>query len=168
MELGTSARRLLNPGSVGQPRDGDPRAAWLLLDFGAGRASFRRVAYPVERTQEEIRESGLPESLARAACSRRLAAAARAFAVVVVVAAAAGAVMVAASVVLRGLGLGRLGLATVRVVRSSVVVSLSCSGSLSRVSRRRSCLPALGAAVVVAGLALPARARVLSEPVRAM
>jgi diadenosine tetraphosphatase ApaH/serine/threonine PP2A family protein phosphatase len=63
VELGTSARLVLNPGSVGQPRDGDPRAAWLLLDFDAGRASFRRVAYPVERTREEIRERGLPESL---------------------------------------------------------------------------------------------------------
>ena len=63
VELGSDARLVLNPGSVGQPRDGDPRAAWLLLDFEAGRASFRRVAYPVERTQEEIRERGLPESL---------------------------------------------------------------------------------------------------------
>ncbi|MGH2996076.1 MAG: metallophosphoesterase family protein [Gaiellaceae bacterium] len=57
-------RWLLNPGSVGQPRDGDPRAAWLLLDLGGGRASFRRVPYEVERTQEEIREAGLPEALA--------------------------------------------------------------------------------------------------------
>jgi diadenosine tetraphosphatase ApaH/serine/threonine PP2A family protein phosphatase len=63
-ELGTDARLLLNPGSVGQPRDGDPRAAWLLLDFEGDRASFRRVAYPVERTQEEIRERGLPDALA--------------------------------------------------------------------------------------------------------
>jgi diadenosine tetraphosphatase ApaH/serine/threonine PP2A family protein phosphatase len=58
-------RRLLNPGSVGQPRDGDPRAAWLLLDFGAGNASFRRVEYDVARTQEEIRERGLPDALAQ-------------------------------------------------------------------------------------------------------
>ena len=57
-------RRLLNPGSVGQPRDGDPRAAWLLLDFAAGTASFRRVEYDVARTQEEIRERGLPDGLA--------------------------------------------------------------------------------------------------------
>jgi predicted phosphodiesterase len=57
-------RWLLNPGSVGQPRDGDPRAAWLLLDFAARFASFRRVAYPIERTQSELREAGLPESLA--------------------------------------------------------------------------------------------------------
>ncbi len=61
---GGGARFLLNPGSVGQPRDGDPRAAWLLLDFEAGRAEFRRVAYPVARTQEEIRERGLPDALA--------------------------------------------------------------------------------------------------------
>jgi predicted phosphodiesterase len=57
-------RWLLNPGSVGQPRDGDPRAAWLMVDFGAKRASFRREHYPVERTQEEIRARGLPETLA--------------------------------------------------------------------------------------------------------
>ena len=58
-------RRLLNPGSVGQPRDGDPHAAWLLLDFEAGTASFRRLAYAVERTQEEIHERGLPDALAQ-------------------------------------------------------------------------------------------------------
>jgi diadenosine tetraphosphatase ApaH/serine/threonine PP2A family protein phosphatase len=63
-ELAPGARLLLNPGSVGQPRDGDPRAAWLLLDFESQRASFRRVPYPVERTQEEIRERGLPDALA--------------------------------------------------------------------------------------------------------
>jgi diadenosine tetraphosphatase ApaH/serine/threonine PP2A family protein phosphatase len=58
-------RRLLNPGSVGQPRDGDPRAAWLLLDLEAGRALFRRIPYDVVRTQEEIRERGLPDALAQ-------------------------------------------------------------------------------------------------------
>ena len=58
-----AGRWLLNPGSVGQPRDGDPRAAYLLLEPGR-RASFHRVEYPVERTQEEIRELGLPEALA--------------------------------------------------------------------------------------------------------
>jgi len=57
-------RWLLNPGSVGQPRDGDPRAAWLLLDLDARRATFRRVEYDVEKTQAEIRERGLPEALA--------------------------------------------------------------------------------------------------------
>ena len=64
VELTPGARRLLNPGSVGQPRDGDPRAAWLLLDLGRGRARFRRTEYAVERTQEEIVAAGLPESLA--------------------------------------------------------------------------------------------------------
>jgi diadenosine tetraphosphatase ApaH/serine/threonine PP2A family protein phosphatase len=62
-ELGDE-RWLLNPGSVGQPRDGDPRAAWLLLDLDARRATFRRVEYDVEKTQAEIRERGLPEALA--------------------------------------------------------------------------------------------------------
>ncbi len=57
-------RWLLNPGSVGQPRDGDPRAAWLLLDLETRRATFRRVSYDVEKTQAEIRERGLPEALA--------------------------------------------------------------------------------------------------------
>jgi predicted phosphodiesterase len=57
-------RWLLNPGSVGQPRDGDPRAAWLLLDFEERFAEFRRVPYSIERTQAEMRERGLPRVLA--------------------------------------------------------------------------------------------------------
>ena len=63
LELG-DLRRLLNPGSVGQPRDGDPRAAWLEIDFETARATFRRTDYPVEQTQGELRELGLPEALA--------------------------------------------------------------------------------------------------------
>jgi diadenosine tetraphosphatase ApaH/serine/threonine PP2A family protein phosphatase len=59
-----AVRRLLNPGSVGQPRDGDRRAAWLEIDVDAGWATFRRTDYPVERTQAEMREAGLPEALA--------------------------------------------------------------------------------------------------------
>ena len=57
-------RWLLNPGSVGQPRDGDPRAAWLMMDLDAERASFRRQEYPVEQTQAEILARGLPAMLA--------------------------------------------------------------------------------------------------------
>jgi predicted phosphodiesterase len=57
-------RSLLNPGSVGQPRDGDARAAWLLLDLETGQAWFRRTEYEIERTQEEIVARGLPRSLA--------------------------------------------------------------------------------------------------------
>jgi diadenosine tetraphosphatase ApaH/serine/threonine PP2A family protein phosphatase len=63
LELGR-LRRLLNPGSVGQPRDGDARAAWLEIDNAVGRATFRRTDYPVERTQAEMREVGLPDALA--------------------------------------------------------------------------------------------------------
>jgi diadenosine tetraphosphatase ApaH/serine/threonine PP2A family protein phosphatase len=63
LELG-GVRALLNPGSVGQPRDSDPRAAYLLLDLDAQRASFRRVEYDFELTQREMREAGLPELLA--------------------------------------------------------------------------------------------------------
>jgi predicted phosphodiesterase len=63
-EVELDGRWLLNPGSVGQPRDGDPRAAWLLLDLERRFASFRRVTYAVERTQAEMRERGLPAALA--------------------------------------------------------------------------------------------------------
>ena len=64
-EVGLDAGRwLLNPGSVGQPRDGDPRAAWLDLDLPSGRGLFRRVPYDIARTQAEIRERELPEPLA--------------------------------------------------------------------------------------------------------
>jgi diadenosine tetraphosphatase ApaH/serine/threonine PP2A family protein phosphatase len=64
-DVDLSERRfLLNPGSVGQPRDGDRRAAWLLLDLATQRASFRRVDYPIAETQAEIRAAGLPDALA--------------------------------------------------------------------------------------------------------
>ena len=63
-EIELEGRWLLNPGSVGQPRDGDPNAAWLELDTVAKVARFHRVAYPVGRTQAGIREQGLPEPLA--------------------------------------------------------------------------------------------------------
>jgi diadenosine tetraphosphatase ApaH/serine/threonine PP2A family protein phosphatase len=64
-EVGLSTGRwLLNPGSVGQPRDGDARAAWLDLDLPAGLARFNRVPYDIARTQAEIRERVLPEALA--------------------------------------------------------------------------------------------------------
>lgn len=59
-----SGRWLLNPGSVGQPRDGDPRAAWLLLDLEEGTAAFRRTPYDIARTQRTLRSAGLPDSLA--------------------------------------------------------------------------------------------------------
>jgi diadenosine tetraphosphatase ApaH/serine/threonine PP2A family protein phosphatase len=58
-----AGRRLLNPGSIGQPRDGDPRAAYLMLETGR-KAGFHRVEYPIDRTQAEMRARGLPEALA--------------------------------------------------------------------------------------------------------
>jgi diadenosine tetraphosphatase ApaH/serine/threonine PP2A family protein phosphatase len=57
-------RWVLNPGSVGQPRDGDPRAAYLLIELPSGSAHFRRIPYDIEQTQAEIRAEGLPEALA--------------------------------------------------------------------------------------------------------
>lgn len=55
---------LVNPGSVGQPRDGDPRAAWLELDLDAQRATFRRVDYDISAAAEAIIAARLPASLA--------------------------------------------------------------------------------------------------------
>jgi predicted phosphodiesterase len=55
---------LLNPGSVGQPRDGDPRASWLLLDLEAMTASFNRSDYDVAGAAAAIRAARLPDSLA--------------------------------------------------------------------------------------------------------
>jgi predicted phosphodiesterase len=63
-QIGVRDRVLLNPGSVGQPRDGEWRAAYLLLDREAETATFHRVEYDVERTQAEMRAAGLPEALA--------------------------------------------------------------------------------------------------------
>lgn len=55
---------LLNPGSVGQPRDGDPRAAWLELDTENLEVRYRRSQYPVDLAATAIREAGLPPNLA--------------------------------------------------------------------------------------------------------
>jgi predicted phosphodiesterase len=55
---------LVNPGSVGQPRDGDPRASWLLLDTTAWTASYRREEYDIGAAASAIRAARLPDSLA--------------------------------------------------------------------------------------------------------
>lgn len=57
-------RLMINPGSVGQPRDGDPRAAYALLDPETAAVEFRRVAYDVAETQQRMRARKLPEMLA--------------------------------------------------------------------------------------------------------
>lgn len=54
---------LINPGSVGQPRDGDPRAAWLELDTGERTARFHRVEYDIDRAAAAISAAGLPKRL---------------------------------------------------------------------------------------------------------
>jgi putative phosphoesterase len=54
---------VLNPGSVGQPRDGDPRAAYAVLDFDADTVEGHRVAYDVDRVVEKVDAAGLPERI---------------------------------------------------------------------------------------------------------
>ncbi|MDQ3936807.1 MAG: metallophosphatase family protein [Actinomycetota bacterium] len=56
---------IVNPGGVGQPRDGDPRAAWLLLDLETWSASWRRVEYPIDDAARAIERAGLPDVLGR-------------------------------------------------------------------------------------------------------
>lgn len=57
-------RLLVNPGSVGQPRDGDARAAYAILDTSSGTITFARASYDVAGTQRRIRARGLPAFLA--------------------------------------------------------------------------------------------------------
>lgn len=58
-------RAFLNPGSVGQPRDGDPTASFMVIDTGAATVTWRRAAYDIETTQAAILTAGLPARLAR-------------------------------------------------------------------------------------------------------
>jgi diadenosine tetraphosphatase ApaH/serine/threonine PP2A family protein phosphatase len=58
-------KHLLNPGSVGQPRDGDPRAGFAIVDSRTGEAAIHRIEYPVAKAQARIIEAGLPEVLAQ-------------------------------------------------------------------------------------------------------
>jgi diadenosine tetraphosphatase ApaH/serine/threonine PP2A family protein phosphatase len=55
---------LVNPGSVGQPRDGDPDAAYAVWDVEAGAVELRRVPYDREAAKQAIRDAGLPRMLA--------------------------------------------------------------------------------------------------------
>ena len=59
------ARYLINAGSIGQPRDGDPRAAAAIVDTRKREIELFRVPYPIEEAQRKIREAGLPDVLAR-------------------------------------------------------------------------------------------------------
>ncbi len=62
--LAQGLQYLINPGSVGQPRDGDPRAAFATCERESRLVTLYRVAYPVERAQQKIIEAGLPRVLA--------------------------------------------------------------------------------------------------------
>ncbi len=64
VSLSVTARYLINPGSVGQPRDGDPRAAFAIYDSYRSILTLHRVEYPLELAQRRIRTAGLPPSLA--------------------------------------------------------------------------------------------------------
>jgi diadenosine tetraphosphatase ApaH/serine/threonine PP2A family protein phosphatase len=65
VQMRDGCKYLLNPGSVGQPRDGDPRAACAIVDTSQRRVELFRVRYPVEETQTKIIKAGLPEVLAQ-------------------------------------------------------------------------------------------------------
>ncbi|HEY8636085.1 MAG TPA: metallophosphoesterase family protein [Candidatus Limnocylindrales bacterium] len=60
----TDGRALLNPGSVGQPRDGDPRAGYLVIDEDAGLCTWQRVPYDIPPVQRAMLDAGLPRRLA--------------------------------------------------------------------------------------------------------
>jgi predicted phosphodiesterase len=64
LEIEPDCAYMINPGSVGQPRDGDPRAGYAVYDTDAELLFYYRVAYDVETTQRKIRGAGLPELLA--------------------------------------------------------------------------------------------------------
>jgi diadenosine tetraphosphatase ApaH/serine/threonine PP2A family protein phosphatase len=64
LELRDGTRYIINPGSVGQPRNQDPRAAFAILDTDTSTVTFRRVEYDIVRTQQEMRAAQLPEPLA--------------------------------------------------------------------------------------------------------
>jgi predicted phosphodiesterase len=63
-ELRPDHSYLINPGSVGQPRDSDPRAGYAIYDSEARTVAYRRTEYPIDEVAREIREAGLPEVLA--------------------------------------------------------------------------------------------------------
>jgi len=64
LKLVVGKRYFFNVGSVGQPRDGDPRAAYAIYDAAAREVELRRVPYDIPKTQEKVRKAGLPERLA--------------------------------------------------------------------------------------------------------
>ncbi|MBN2399310.1 MAG: metallophosphoesterase family protein [Candidatus Aminicenantes bacterium] len=64
IKLDVNTRYLINPGSIGQPRDKNPASSFIIFDSGKREINFIRFNYEVKRTQKKIREAGLPELLA--------------------------------------------------------------------------------------------------------
>jgi diadenosine tetraphosphatase ApaH/serine/threonine PP2A family protein phosphatase len=64
LRIETDKRYLLNPGSIGQPRDGDPRAGFAIADLQHNAVEFWRVPYDIETVQQRMRKAKLPEPLA--------------------------------------------------------------------------------------------------------
>jgi predicted phosphodiesterase len=71
VRLKPGGKYLVNPGSVGQPRDGDPRAAYAIVDTAESVIAFVRLPYDVMATQDKVLKAGLPEPLARRLASGR-------------------------------------------------------------------------------------------------
>jgi diadenosine tetraphosphatase ApaH/serine/threonine PP2A family protein phosphatase len=65
LQLRAGSKYLVNPGSVGQPRDGDPRAAYAIVDVDARRIELLRVSYEVKAAQAKVVRAGLPDVLAQ-------------------------------------------------------------------------------------------------------
>lgn len=63
MQLEPDILYMINPGSVGQPRDGDPRAAYALYDTDTRLVTLRRVEYPIATTYRKLKSAGLPDAL---------------------------------------------------------------------------------------------------------
>jgi diadenosine tetraphosphatase ApaH/serine/threonine PP2A family protein phosphatase len=64
LRLESGSRYLINPGSIGQPRDRDPKAAYMTYDSERRVVRWYRVDYPIERSQQRILKAGLPKVLA--------------------------------------------------------------------------------------------------------
>jgi diadenosine tetraphosphatase ApaH/serine/threonine PP2A family protein phosphatase len=65
IDMKAGSKYLVNPGSVGQPRDGDPRAAYAIVDTTAKRVELYRLRYPIADAQAKVIKAGLPEVLAQ-------------------------------------------------------------------------------------------------------
>jgi predicted phosphodiesterase len=64
VEIEDGTRYMINPGSIGQPRDGDPRASYMVYDSDRRLVRWHRVDYPIQKAQGRIRKAGLPRGLA--------------------------------------------------------------------------------------------------------